>query len=102
MDDIESWRQKDGKEQHDDSSHGMASARYLMGNTEAQVRRRSHQEPSSSVKPVVVQRSKSSGVAVSNGRGSVQDFSGEEWRKNFGGPVPVSTAIISMGPGPRR
>ena len=102
MDDIESWRQKEGKEQHDDSSHGMAASRYLHGCTEAQERRRTHQAPANSIKPTVVQRKTSNGVAVSNNRGAQQDFAGEEWRQSFGGPIPVSTASIVMGPGPRR
>lgn len=89
MDDIESWRQKDGREVHDVASHTMASSRYLHANTETLERRRLHKEPANTILPVVVQRADNkggSGVAVSGG---ADPFAGErKWRENLGGPMP--------------
>lgn len=91
MDDIESWRQKDGREVHDESSHTMAASRYLHANSEALERRKQHRNPSDSAKPVVVQRAQQhTGVAVSvAGRSSIDTFASERgWRGQLGETFP--------------
>lgn len=82
IDDIESWRQKNGREVHDASSHTMAASRYLFANVVALERRKQHQEPGNNMAPVVVQRGQShTGVAVS-GSDSMADE--RKWRGNLG------------------
>lgn len=53
-DDLEAWRQKAGKEVHDESSHTPAAARYGMANVIVLERRRVKKGRTSSVTPVVV------------------------------------------------
>lgn len=86
-DDIESWRQKNGREVHDDSSHTMAASRYLHSNVEALERRRQHKQVSTSASPVVVQRAQQMApVAVGSGG---DQFAGERaWRESLGDHFP--------------
>lgn len=88
MDDIESWRQKKGKEVHDSSSHTMAASRYGLSNTEALERRKTHHSSSSNAMPVVVARAHDSSLAaVVSGGGD--PFSDERaWRSQLGENFP--------------
>ena len=90
MDDVESWRQKNGREVHDASSHSMAASRYLHANVEARERTKQHQGSSStSGSPVVVQRSETSSLAAVVGGGD--PFADERaWRSRLGEPVGAS------------
>lgn len=56
VDDIESWRQKDGREVHDESSHSMAASRYVNSNVVARELRHGNRRASREADPVVVQR----------------------------------------------
>lgn len=88
MDDIESWRQKAGKECHDESSHTMAASRYLHANSEAIQRRRQHKKAEHNVKPAVVQRAQSTNMGVAVAGGS-DNLSGERaWRSQMGETFP--------------
>lgn len=91
IDDIESWRQKNGKELHDDASHSMAAARYLHANAEALQKRRQKAATATgdSIMPVIVQRqpSRDGGVAIAGQSNSFADE--ERWRGKLGGPIPI-------------
>ena len=82
-DDIESWRQKNGREVHDESSHSMAASRYINSNVVARELRRGNRAQSRAVDPVVVQRSDS---AQPTAVASASDgFDGERrWREQVG------------------
>lgn len=91
QDDIESWRQKNGKEVHDETSHTMAASRYLHANAEAIQRRRQHKKQENNVKPAVVQRAQPTNMGVVVTGGGHSDFAGERaWRSQLGGP-PIPT-----------
>lgn len=86
-DDVESWRQKNGREVHDQSSHTAAASRYLHANVAALERRRQHKQVSTSASPVVVQRAQQMApVAVGSGG---DQFAGERaWRESLGDHFP--------------
>lgn len=91
VDDIESWRQKNGREMHDASSHSMAASRYLHTSTELLHKRQQRATTSTgdSIMPVIVQRqpSRDGGVAIAGQSNSFADE--ERWRGKLGGPIPM-------------
>jgi hypothetical protein len=84
MDDVESWRQKNGREVHDESSHTMAASRYLHANTETLERRRQHQAPGSGATPIVVQRAHDSSLAAAVSQGGDPFADERAWRSRLG------------------
>lgn len=87
-DDYESWRQKDGKEVHDSSSHGPASSRYLLKNVTTIIHRYSKVN-SISPEPVVAARESPgnfSGAQAQEGVGSTGEFESGHWLNSFGPP----------------
>lgn len=91
IDDIESWRQKNGRELHDNATHSAAAARYMMANCEVRQKRRQKAATSTgdSIMPVIVQRqpSRDGGVAIAGQSNSFADE--ERWRGKLGGPIPM-------------
>jgi hypothetical protein len=55
-DDLEGWRQKGGKEVHDDSSHSCAAARYGLTNVVTRYRRNDHRRHTRSIDPAAAER----------------------------------------------
>lgn len=95
VDDIEAWRQKNGKEIHDESSHTMASARYLLTNVVTRVQRHRNKGGGSTAEPGISQRNSSAAPV-----GSTSSSSGLNaelhWRAQVGQTFPSSM----RGPGP--
>lgn len=83
MDDIEAWRQKNGREIHDEATHSCSAARYGLNNTEVLERRRGHKR-SSNAMPVAVARPTDSSLAgiVSGGGDPFADE--RKWREGLG------------------
>jgi hypothetical protein len=86
-DDIESWRQKNGREIHDASSHSCAAARYGHASIVSRELRRGNREQSRAVDPVVVQRGEASAPSAMAHAGD--GFDGERrWREQVGQYFP--------------
>lgn len=86
-DDAESWRQKNGREIHDESSHSMASLRYVLANCIVLERRTEREQLSNAALPVVKERSAlDSGAlaAVGFGAPASNGVETEQWRRSFG------------------
>lgn len=88
-DDAEAWRQKKGKEVHDESSHTMAANRYCLNNAEVLERRTSRGRESKAILPVAVARpagqsagAMSLSAVASSGSGSIVES--ERWREQLG------------------
>lgn len=64
IDDVESWRQKGGKEVHDASSHSPAASRYMHKNVETFTRRNEQRGNEAEVMPVVVARPQDDSLAA--------------------------------------
>ncbi len=94
-DDFESWRMKDGREIHDDSSHGPAMLRYCLANVVVIERRAERQNGKPQALPAVRERGLDggSGPIASNGDGGVGSsgaVSSERWREAMGILSPTS------------
>jgi hypothetical protein len=86
-DDLQAWRQKDGKEVHDDASHSAAAARYVLSNLEVLEKRKAGRDSRAELEPVVVQRSSSHTSKL--GSVPVNSMRHEErWRSQLGGITP--------------
>src|SRR5581483_5315284 len=86
-DDFEGWRMKNGKEVHDDSSHGPAALRYDLGNVVVIERRRAREQGAREAMPAIrergvdaVERAGLLGAVGSSG----QQVQSEAWRKSMG------------------
>lgn len=88
-DDFESWRSSDGKEVHDESSHGPASVRYALKNVQGIVKRYQG-NTRATLQPVVSARD--SAVVPTGALASVNsspaDYSSENWRRSLGHQMP--------------
>jgi hypothetical protein len=87
LNDAESWRQKNGKEVEDASTHSMASNRYCVTNVEVLDRRKTREKGSQTAMPVAVARPADSSTsqmpagAVASSPGA---FESERWRQSMG------------------
>lgn len=93
-DDIEGWRQQNGHEVHDESSHTMAAARYGMTNVITRWSRRKTKKIKSenTMAPVIVQRGDSSTKVGLGGGDNLQ--AERRWREQAG------QTFSNRGPGP--
>lgn len=90
-DDFESWRQENGTEIHDSSSHNPAAARYGLKNTMFVMKRYKKDPLRQTLQPVVAARGETTypgqiaqvGVSQPNSA----DYASENWRKSIGSPV---------------
>jgi hypothetical protein len=82
-DDIESWRQRDGREIHDDATHSMAAARYMHSCVVTRELRRGNRSRRTAVEPAVIQREKASTFGGASSQ-NADNFGSERWRENFG------------------
>jgi hypothetical protein len=87
-DDFESWRRKNGKEVHDEATHGPAASRYAIGNAVVLERREGFQINASKALPVVKERealdSGSLAAVASAPSTSNGGIETEQWRRSFG------------------
>jgi hypothetical protein len=84
-DDFESWRSENGKEIHDESSHGPSGVRYCLKNVQGIVKR--YRNPRPTLQPMVAARDSAVGptaalVGVSSP--SSADYTSEKWREAMG------------------
>lgn len=96
-DDFESWRQKDGKEIHDSSSHGPASLRYCLKNVSTIVKRYKR-DNRNALQPAVVGRDSGQNVpgAISQlgvSSNNSADFSSERWRESLSRGEPATAGM---------
>lgn len=86
-DDFESWRSKDGKEIHDNSSHNPASARYCLKNVQGIVKRYKNSSSRQTLQPLIAARSSAVGpptaALVGVDSSSSVDYSSERWRESM-------------------
>lgn len=86
-DDFEGWRMKNGKEVHDESSHGPAALRYNLGNVVVVERRREREQGARDAMPAVRERGVDSadraGLLGAVGSGD-QGVETEQWRQSMG------------------
>lgn len=85
IDDVEAWRQKGGKEVHDDASHSAAASRYLHTNVMTRERKRKVRGKSgrNTAMPTVAARADHSPLAAAVGGGD--PFAEERaWRERLG------------------
>lgn len=92
-DDFESWRQKDGKECHDSSSHGPAASRYALKNVTTIMKRYKNTSSRKTLAPLVAGRDSAqnlpgtlSGIGVSSQDGEL--YASECWRSSIGPATP--------------
>jgi hypothetical protein len=88
-DDFEGWRQKDGKEVHDDSSHGPAALRYDLTNVVVVERRRENEQGKRAAMPAVRERGldnfDNAGLSAAVGSTPTgQPVETEAWRRSIG------------------
>jgi hypothetical protein len=97
-DDFESWRQKDGKEVHDNASHGPAAVRYCLKNVTTIMKRYNNTSTRATLQPVIAARGESSypgAISADVSAPNAADYTSEAWRSTLGAPV-------SAGTGPNR
>lgn len=92
-DDFESWRSKDGKEIHDESSHTPAAARMALKNITTYIKRTNNGMGRQALQPVVAQRDAAQNIpgalaAAGVGSPSSDEYSSEAWRSTLGAPAP--------------
>lgn len=100
-DDFESWRSKDGREIHDESSHNPAAARYCLKNVTTWIKKNSNNISKVNLQPIVVARSAADnvpGAVAQVGVPSSSDYSSEAWRQTLGAPAGPGD-FSSMGRG---
>lgn len=92
-DDIESWRQKDGREIHDEATHSMAATRYCLASVVARDLRRGNRRATSTVEPVVAHRDEKATPGFESNDGLDAE---RKWRAEVGQYFP------DRSPGPWR
>lgn len=100
VDDIEGWRQKGGREVHDETSHSMAASRYMCTNIVTRSRRFQNRKKSREIDPAVSQRDEGSIIAPIAAMPATSGPGGFDAERRWRADVGQRFSTTTRGPGP--